>query len=296
MRLTLGSDPEYYVSQGGEIVSAIPFFGQHGKDNPLSLSDQVRAYYDNVSCEATIRPADSEDGFIKSFAEMYGLVSNYLGDMGCCLVAKAAHTFNPKYLNCDEANTFGCRAEFSAYTNDDGSWMIYDPPNPEVIGNLRVCGGHIHIGRSDFQTAPPEAMLLSFQSQIELARMLDSTLATALTYLDKDESNVERKKLYGRPGSIRNTPYGIEYRTLSNYWTTRPELIAFVFNIVEKTIRYYESNPEYVFTLPFKEIRECILTSNKDTALSLFMKSPLNSLSRELFALNSLPYTPHPVW
>lgn len=295
-KITVGSDPEYFTKTPNGIVSAIPIFGQYGKNYPLELSDSVKAYHDNVACESTIRPADSANGLISSFAEMYNLVGDYLSNYNASLVAKAAHIFNPEELDNEEAQRFGCHPEFSAYKNDNDEWDVHQPPNASEVGNLRVCGGHIHIGREDYKTASSSDTLLSFESQVEIARLLDYMVGVPLTFLDKDGSNVQRKALYGRPGSIRETPYGIEYRTLSNFWTTRPELIAFVFDLVKETVSYYHNNPEYMASVPYKRVRQCIMSSNKELAFTLFNSSPVVKYRKELEALDYLPYTGTPIW
>jgi len=69
----------------------------------------------------------------------------------------------------------------------------------------------------------------------------------------------ERKKLYGKAGAYRYKPYGVEYRTLSNFWVFEPGLIDWVWNQTEKALTHVKNG------LMDKELsrlaRECI---NKD--------------------------------
>ena len=48
-----------------------------------------------------------------------------------------------------------------------------------------------------------------------------------LPALRHDSSN-ERRELYGQAGRFRPKPYGIEYRTPSNFWTSKKPLTTMV--------------------------------------------------------------------
>ena len=77
--------------------------------------------------------------------------------------------------------------------------------------------------------------------KIHLAKLLDSTLGSMFTLLDPD---IKRKKMYGQAGAIRFKPYGIEYRTLSNYWLSHPHYIKTVFDTAKMMVNYTKKNPE----------------------------------------------------
>lgn len=294
MKITLGSDPEYFISNGHSLVSAIPIWGQHVKEYPMPFGNGVSAYSDNVACEATIRPASSPDEYISSFRDMFGKVGSYLSSKGnFSLVPQAAHLFSNAELDNPEAQRFGCHPEFSAYQDADGDWMVFPPPDPQEIGNLRVCGGHIHIGRDDFKqvVVKEDTPLLSFASQLRIARMLDFTLGLALTYLDQDPTNITRKAVYGKPGSIRATPYGVEYRTLSNFWTHHPDIVGFVFELTTNAVKFACENPDFITTIPFDAVRNAILTSDRNTAMDIFRTSPFANSINEINSLDKIKYT-----
>lgn len=50
---------------------------------------------------------------------------------------------------------------------------------------------------------------------------MDIYLGLTSTILDDDD---KRKMYYGTPGRYRDTSFGVEYRTLSNYWTAHDKL------------------------------------------------------------------------
>lgn len=74
---------------------------------------------------------------------------------------------------------------------------------------------HIHIGYDD----PNE------ETNIEIVKMLDLHLSVPGVLLDGDTM---RRELYGKAGCYRHKKYGVEYRTLSNFWLSGPNLINWV--------------------------------------------------------------------
>jgi hypothetical protein len=54
------------------------------------------------------------------------------------------------------------------------------------------------------------------------------------------DSDVNRRLLYGKAGTIRIKPYGIEYRTLSNFWlkgVQQKEIKDMVFNGITAALK-----------------------------------------------------------
>jgi hypothetical protein len=45
-----------------------------------------------------------------------------------------------------------------------------------------------------------------------------------------------RKQLYGKAGAFRAKPYGVEYRTLSNFWIFNDNLIRWVWNNTQRAL------------------------------------------------------------
>jgi hypothetical protein len=73
-----------------------------------------------------------------------------------------------------------------------------------------------------------------------LIAALDAFLALPMMFLEPDN---KRRQLYGKSSCVRLKHYGkglqgIEYRTLSNWWTTTDELMTYVWNGVQKAIDF----------------------------------------------------------
>jgi len=101
-------------------------------------------------------------------------------------------------------------------------------PDPVIFGNLRSCGGHVSIGYDNPKEEISEEIVKAFD--------LFCTLPSLL--LDPD---TERRQLYGKAGSFRFKNFGVECRSLSNFWLISEAYMAWVFDQTQKAIDYINS-------------------------------------------------------
>ena len=75
-------------------------------------------------------------------------------------------------------------------------------------------------------------------NRLWVIRMCDLFLGIPSLLLDRDPTSKDRRKLYGGAGShrIRNK-YGVEYRSLSNFWVSRPSLVELIYNLATVAVR-----------------------------------------------------------
>lgn len=76
---------------------------------------------------------------------------------------------------------------------------------------------------------------------VMVIRSMDLHLGVPSLQLDKGEL---RRKLYGKAGSYRPKPYGAEYRTLSNFWIFKDELINWVYEQTQRAVDFIERGGE----------------------------------------------------
>ena len=83
-----------------------------------------------------------------------------------------------------------------------------------VRGNVRTCGGHIHLG-GDFQCPDFVAALFA------------ELFLGVFGRLPMNFKSV-RQRWYGQPGIFRSKPYGIEYRTPDSSWTSDTSYMEYI--------------------------------------------------------------------
>lgn len=269
-QISLGSDPEYFLKhrESDKIVSAIPII-KKDKYYPIVLGDGVQTYYDCTGIETTVLPASSKEAFVNNIGNALFLISNFIGE-DYEIMSTASHTFEDEQLEHADARTAGCSPEFLGDTVS-----MVEPP--DFSGNLRSCGGHIAIGRTDFENAKETDDLISFDSKIALSRICDYTLGTVFTLIDNDPTSKKRREIYGKPSSHRPKNFGLEYRVLSNFWTSSPQMVELVYDLVEYSVKTLVS---HTYKKLFKSIDKdmvnaCIVENNKILAEEIVEKMKL---------------------
>ena len=119
--------------------------------------------------------------------------------------------------------------------------------------------GHISIGWDN----PTQ------EQQLDMVKAMDATVGLESVLLDFD---TERKKLYGKAGCFRFREYGIEYRSLSNFWIKTDESLKWAWNTTMKAIELVNSGKIEEVKELGNYIVEAINTNNKELAQELLNK------------------------
>lgn len=229
----VGCDPEVFLKDGTGIVSSIGLIGAT-KSAPLRVKEGA-IHEDNVLAEINIDPAANEEEFV---SRIHSVLSALKVHTGCDYEVKPSHHFSRELLMSQEkhgALSAGCERDYNVYT---GTFN----PKPRMRTTLRSGGGHIHVGCDDIDKE-------------RLVRTMDVLLGVPSVLMDDDR---ERRQLYGKAGSYRPKPYGIEYRVLSNFWLKDDSLIRWAY---ERTLLACEVHK--TIGLPDENIvQECINTGN----------------------------------
>lgn len=223
--MKLGCDPEIFlVDAFGALKSSIGLIGGSKEDpRPLPIGDGYAVQEDNVAIEFNIPPADSEDAFNEFIANALTFLSKEVKDRyGFEFSHRSAASFPKEELNVPEAFIFGCDPDYNAWTGRKN-------PRPRANDKaLRSCGGHVHVG-----------MPMSEEETWKMGRLMDLFLGVPSVVLDDGSL---RKQLYGKRGAMRVKPYGMEYRTLSNFWVFEERLRRWVFQATNKAKEALEQN------------------------------------------------------
>lgn len=212
---TIGTDPEFMLEKNDKIFSAINIL-KKSKDNRKKIQ-KCFFYYDNVLAECTVIPADNKESFLINVKNSLELYSNLVKPYNLRTIS--AHIFDVDQLNCPEAFEISCVPEICAYSLDE----ITTDPSVFLESNLRTAGGHIHIG--------DKHLVNNEYNPFYCIKMMDLFLGTISLFLDKDPTALQRKQLYGKAGRFRSTKYGVEYRSLGNFWLNSPELAGLIFDV-----------------------------------------------------------------
>lgn len=238
--ITIGADVEGFVSNAGNIISAIGLIGG-SKDEP-KLVPLGNLQEDNVLAEFAIDPVTTEDDFVRNITSVVGSLVGKLRQEKLDYIIKPSHFMDATQLKHPKAMQFGCDPDIDAWAG-----FPNPPPNPRTVGALRTAGGHIHVGFDD-------------SSPFDVVKAMDLFLGVPSILLDNDQ---HRRKVYGKAGACRLKPYGVEYRVLSNFWIKNEELIRWAYK--QTTLAHAFSISENIDNKE-KEIVSCINSSDVEAA------------------------------
>lgn len=251
--IKIGADPELFLERDGEIISAEGMIGGT-KENPRPISREGHAVQeDNVMVEFNIPACNTKEDFIFNINFVKGYLDTLANMKGCKLNFEPSAELDVKYLLTDQAQEFGCEPDWNVYLEEENYPV-------ESQGTLRCCGGHIHVG---YENPSEEKTAL-------IAKAMDMILGLESLSLDTD---TRRRELYGSAGSFRFKPYGMEYRTLSNFWIKSDELIGWAYDKTIEALNLVESGRITSLSKEYsKFVRKAIDTNDKKLAHSLLEK------------------------
>jgi hypothetical protein len=260
---TIGADPEMFMADraGNFKASCGLIGGTKQMPQPMGIGDGFAVQEDNVAIEFNIPPAASA-GDLQSYLQraIKELANGVQTMYQYQIVNVSAASFPKEELEHPSAQVFGCDPDFNAWTKKKNPRPAADDPN------LRSCGGHIHVGydRKTLGCSP-----------LQLVKAMDLFLGVPSVVMDTGEL---RKQLYGKAGAFRLKPYGVEYRTLSNFWIFNEKLIEWVWNNTGKAL-----NAAGLQLVDFDQEQEAIRTAidrnDKLAAMKLIERYKLEVLN-----------------
>lgn len=95
--------------------------------------------------------------------------------------------------------------------------------------------------------------------------MMDLFLSVPLVIMEPDS---KRKELYGKAGAFRPKPYGLEYRTPSNWYLSDKKLMKWAYNSTQTAFKFFTKNGQLQRDLAV-HVQEVINNNNKSAAHDL---------------------------
>ena len=248
-KVSLGADPEFFLldTTSNTIVSAEGLIGGT-KDQPIPISENGHAIQeDNVMAEFNIPPCIDAKTFNRELKFVIDSINDRLpGHLVPCI--KPSNEFDESVLTSEQAKMFGCDPDYNV-------WEMRENKAPEASTTLRTCGGHIHVGYADHTMEDSEFII----------QAMDLFLGVPSIIMDTD---TRRREMYGKAGSFRFKDYGVEYRTLSNFWIATENLRKWAFNNTMKAIEWLNAGGEFSEQLQ-ERIVDCINNQNVELAREL---------------------------
>lgn len=216
MQILVGADPELFIKVGeGKYRSAHGVIPGTKKEPHKVRAGAVQV--DGLALEFNIDPAKDENEFVGNISTVLSELRNMVPEEYEFDFVPTAN-FHPAHLKKqpEEAMELGCEPDYNAYTMEEN-------PRPDGTVNFRTAAGHIHIGFTEGADPSSEEHMMRCAT---LVKQLDVYLGVPSLFWDADR---KRRSLYGKAGAFRPKSYGVEYRTLSNAWLKREDLVQYVY-------------------------------------------------------------------
>lgn len=285
-KITIGTDPELMLADDkGVIVNSLPVL-KKDKHDPIMLDKNTKLYCDNVLVEMAMKPALSSIEMVNRLTGCFRMATEALPP-GYSLVPKAAHYYEelpPKPS--DEIIHLVTTGQLP----DDVipmEWQIGCNPNFDVYAGtmrnqsrfpntLRTGSFHIHIGNKNWNDEE-EYELLTDPQKRKAIKLLDIFLGCPSVVFDTDESSKLRRSLYGGAGEWRPTPYGVEYRVLSNFALRSPLLAKACFDLAFYAMSFLNSgyDDHILKECNMMDVQKAINGSDARLAASISRKYPI---------------------
>ncbi len=215
----LGSDPEAFFERDGQIIGS-------EKVIPMKWETGVHPYMEQVArdgIQVELHPAPLTLG--GAVPELRNLLAKFF---------KYVDTVTPKTTVSFKELVEVSREELDSVSPESRmlgcqpSKNQYELPKAKVDGNRyrkRSAGGHIHLGLLG------TGLMAQKDYRERLPMILDWVVGNTGVLLDRDTGQVERRRVYGQAGEYRLQKYGLEYRTLSNFWLRSPVLTELMYGL-----------------------------------------------------------------
>jgi len=248
--ITVGTDPEVFLeSKKSGIISAIGLVGGT-KENPIPVTKGA-LQEDNVLAEFNIDPAHSPKEFITNIKTVMSQLENKVNPHK--LRVLSSHRFTQSMLESlgEKALTFGCDPDINAWDGETNE-------SPSAYTTLRTAGGHVHVG---FKVDKEDS-----QTRFNVIKLMDIYLGIPSVLLDGD---TERRSMYGKAGACRIKEYGVEYRTLSNFWLQSEKHMKWVYSQSIRAVKNKDYVDEIIDRYSSDEIQNTINNSDVEKAESI---------------------------
>lgn len=250
----IGADPEAFVKRGPQVSHCINMLGGDKQFPRLVMDGAVQE--DNVLFEFNVDPTANPAEFRNYINHVLSQGQDILSGFGLRIAPSlSSHVYENMDGFPEKAFEFGCTPDYNCFGG------AQNPVPSSVNPFLRTAGGHVHIGFSHLTTVTKEL-------QEAVGCMCDYLLGLPSLLEDDD---AQRRELYGKAGAIRYKPYGVEYRTLSNYWIWSDDTINTIHARAQKAYDDVAKLALYQALVPQADVQAAINNNDRQSAIA-FLK------------------------
>lgn len=282
---TIGMDPEIVLLSNTtkKLCSAREALGTttYRKTSPHSFGSS-EVCVDGFLAEINPAPNTCREWVLNNIRDCLTMLYNTVERKGLDISCKSTvNVPKPVRTKATEAELeLGCEPDYSAY-----SGQVNIIPDEMRNGNTRSGGGHLHYG-FNYTCGQTNVSYQSSQDMWETAltyepvahriiKAMDYMVGLPCVLLD-DKNAATRRKLYGKAGSYRIQPHGIEYRVLSNFWVNHPALASMAMELGRSALRVatcqYNVCEELFNLIPAEDVQSIINENCKTEARRLLPK------------------------
>lgn len=231
--LKIGTDAEVFLKN--EKGGSVPVVGLLGgtKQEPkpvVELGKGFAVQEDNVMAEFNVPAASSAKEFIYDINKMMAYLKGHFAKQKLRIAIDSCRDFSPEQLESDQAKTFGCEPDLCVWTRSENEVA----KDSDFTKKFRTAAAHIHVSLNIDGHSPTSVFEVE-----NVVKAMDLFLGVPSVLLDPE--GLDRRQLYGKWGAFRMKSYGVEYRTLSNFWIKSPQMIQWVFESTQKAINWLNS-------------------------------------------------------
>jgi len=220
--VTVGCDPEAFFVQAGKVLPAAIVFNEIAGRETIE-TDGGNLIVDGAALEFQPNASSNPAIVVGNLKHLLATANQMARDYGTQIAMVPELAFDVSWCDRDpRLAVFGCSPDKSAWGESCQPATIDASKHP-----YRYAGAHIHLG--------PDREF--FRDTIDVyAKALDRTVGLASMIISQDH-DYKRRSVYGRPGVYRHQPWGMEYRTPSNFILRSPDTMKFILELAMTTVR-----------------------------------------------------------
>jgi hypothetical protein len=273
-----GCDPEVFIKKtittkkGNKvtrIVGSERLLPEEGIKIGAMWNDRGTLVRDGVQVELNPTSEPCRANHINNVKELFIVLRDEVNkkkDMKICFDQVVTITKKELMSLSPKSRQFGCMPSFNFYDTKELKAEIAVDPKKYM---KRSGGGHLHLGEG----YKGDRVGIALRNYDKIIPLLDLVVGNTCVIIDRNPLNAERRKVYGRAGEFRMPAYGVEYRTLSNFWLRDSQIFSLVTGLARTAVSilvnstdkkdYYK---EIMALVDIKEVQKAINENDLELA------------------------------